>query len=361
VSEDQFARTEPATAHRREEARKQGQIARSRDLQAVGVLAAAFLGFAAGGVSLRDGMLALAQNAFTGAAHPPGSLTDYQAVLVGSGAAALRVLLPFFGLTLLAGAGASLAQSGFLFSPAVLRFRPERLDPFAGLRRVFSADRWFEVGKGLLTIAFVIGVVWGCVHDHVPLWVELLRVPAAESAWVAAREAAVLAAAVLGALVPLAALDFAFQRFRHEKQLRMTKQEVKEEQRQQEGDPAARGRHRARHRELSRSRMIAAVAAADVVVTNPTHYAVALRYDPDEAAAPEVLAKGKDRVAARIREAALAHGVPLVEDAPLARLLHKSCEVGRQIPENLFQAVAEVLAYVYRLDPGRARRWRASA
>jgi flagellar biosynthetic protein FlhB len=103
------------------------------------------------------------------------------------------------------------------------------------------------------------------------------------------------------------------------------------------------------------------VAAADVVVTNPTHFAVALRYDPTQGSAPEVLAKGKDRVAARIREAAIANDVPLVEDAPLARLLHKSCEVGRQIPENLFQAVAEVLAYVYRLDPGRARRWRASA
>jgi flagellar biosynthetic protein FlhB len=141
----------------------------------------------------------------------------------------------------------------------------------------------------------------------------------------------------------------------------MTKQEVKQEMRQQEGDPLVRSRHRARHRELSRSRMIAAVAAADVVITNPTHYAVALRYDPVAAGAPEVLAKGRDLVAQRIREAALAHDVPIVEDAPLARLLHKSCEVGRQIPENLFQAVAEVLAYVYRLDPSRARRWRATA
>jgi flagellar biosynthetic protein FlhB len=359
VSEDQFSKTEAATPHRRDEARRKGQVARSRDVQALGVLLGAVLAFAAGGTKMRDGMLGLAQSAFSRAGDPPGTLADFHDVLVGHAGAGFLVLLPFFAATLLAGVAVSLAQTGFLFSPEALRFRPERLDPFAGLRRLVSVERWFEVGRALLTVALVLAAGWAAVHDRIPHWIELLRVSVPEAALVSAHEASGLAAAVLGALIPLAAVDFAWQRFRYEKQLRMTKQEVKEEARQQEGDPQSRSRRRARHRELSRSRMIAAVAEADVVVTNPTHYAVALRYDPSAASAPEVLAKGKDRVAARIREAALEHGVPLVEDAPLARLLHRSGEVGRPIPEKLFQAVAEVLAYVYRLDPGRARRWRA--
>jgi flagellar biosynthetic protein FlhB len=361
VSDDRFARTEAATPHRREEARKQGQVARSRDVQALGALLGAALALATGGAALRDGLFALARASFAGAAAPPETLGDFHGVLVGHGGVVLRTLLPFFALTLAAGLAASLAQTGFLWSPAALRFRPERLDPFAGLRRLVSVERVFEVARALLVTAVVLAVAWAAMRGRIPRWVELLRVSAAESALVSAREAGALAAAVLCALVPLAALDLAWHRFRHERGLRMTKQELKEEQRQQEGDPQARGRQRARQREISRSRMIAAVAAADVVVTNPTHYAVALRYDASAASAPEVLAKGRDRVAARIREAARVHDVPIVEDAPLTRLLYKSCEVGRQIPENLFQAVAEVLAYVYRLDPSRARRWRASA
>jgi flagellar biosynthetic protein FlhB len=361
VSEDRFSRTEPATPQRRGEARRKGQVARSRDVQALGVLLGAFLGFVMAGEGLRDGLLAVAQGAFTGAARPPGTLADFTAVLHANGAAVFAMLLPFLACSVVAGLAASLAQTGFLFSAEALAFKPERLDPVKGLRKLFSPERWFEVGKALLIVVFVCGVAWWAVSDRVPGWVELLRVSVGEGALVTAREAKVLAAAVLAALLPLAVLDFYFQRWRYERDLRMTKQEVKQEMRQQEGDPLVRSRHRARHRELSRSRMIAAVAAADVVITNPTHYAVALRYDPVAAGAPEVLAKGRDLVAQRIREAALAHDVPIVEDAPLARLLHKSCEVGRQIPENLFQAVAEVLAYVYRLDPSRARRWRATA
>ena len=160
-------------------------------------------------------------------------------------------------------------------------------------------------------------------------------------------------AAVLGVLAAIAVIDVLFQRYNFEKQIRMSKREVRDELKQVEGDPMLRSRFRARQQELSRARMIAAVATADVVVTNPTHYAVALRYDRDAMAAPTLLAKGKDRVAARIREAAASAGVPLVEDPPLARLLHRTSEVGAEIPKNLFKAVAEVLAVVYPLDRSR--------
>ena len=162
-------------------------------------------------------------------------------------------------------------------------------------------------------------------------------------------------------LAVMAVADLFYQRWRWEQKLRMSKREVRDEFKQREGDPLVRSRFRAKHRELTRSRMIAAVADADVVVTNPTHYAVALQYDRMAMAAPQVVAKGRNHVALRIREAAVEHRVPIVEDAPLARLLHRTGEVGQEIPQNLFQAVAEVQAYVYRLDPRRGATWGATS
>jgi len=359
VSDDGFQRTEPATPHRREQARREGQVAQSREVQSVALLIAALLGLSSGvGLALRDASFQIAREAWTLAGRPPESIADGHALLIRHGGVAALALLPMLGLLALAGVAASLAQTGPFFSLAVVRFRATRLDPLAGLRRLASVERLFELAKSLAKVGFLVGIAWWVVQGKVPGLVDLMRLPVAASTDATVREAARLAAALLVALAPLAALDYAWQRHRHEKRLRMTKQEVREEARQREGDPQLRARSRARHRELSRSRMIAAVARADVVVTNPTHFAVALRYDVACAAAPEVLAKGRDRVAARIREEAVRHGVPIVEDAPLARLLHRTCEIGRQIPENLFQAVAEVLAYVYRLDPARARRWR---
>lgn len=361
MSEDQSSRTEAATPRRREEARRKGQVSRSRDVQALGVLLGAFLGLSAAGAGLAMGLLGVARESFRGAAAPPATMADFHDTLLAVGGTAALAMLPVLAVGVAAGLAFSIGQTGPMFSTEAMRFKPERLDPIAGLRRLVSVDRLFEVVKALLTVVFVVAIAWAAMRGRIPAWVELLRVSAEEAALVIAREAGALAVPVLAALVPLALGDFAFQRFRYEKRLRMTKHEVKEELRQQEGDPQTRSRHRGRQRELSRMRMIAAVAEADVVVTNPTHYAVALKYDPLSAGAPEVLAKGRDEVAARIREMALRHGVPLVEDAPLARLLHKSCEVGRQIPEKLFEAVAEVLAHVYRLDPNRGRGWRARA
>ena len=157
----------------------------------------------------------------------------------------------------------------------------------------------------------------------------------------------------------MAAIDVLYQRWRYETRLRMTKKEVRDEVKDREGDSQLRGRARAMQREMNRSRVLASVADASVVVTNPTHFAVALQYT-GAGGAPRVLAKGRNHVAARIREMARKHGVPIVENKPLARLLHRTAKVGEQIPEALYQAVAEVLAYVYRLDPARGRSWSAS-
>jgi flagellar biosynthetic protein FlhB len=238
--------------------------------------------------------------------------------------------------------------------------RWDRLSLAQGLKRMLDLDRVMELAKAFVYVAVAVGVAWWRVAPDAPVLVGWLRAGAAQSSTELLQWLCQLMLTLLAAFVPIVAFDVAWRRFRLTQRLRMTKQEVRDEARQREGDPQARARHRTRHRQLSRSRMIAAVAAADVVIANPTHFAVALRYDPTRSGAPEVLAKGRDRVALRIRAAAEQHDVPVVEDKPLARVLHDTCEVGRTIPENLFQAVAEVLAYVYRLAPERARRWRAA-
>ena len=169
-----------------------------------------------------------------------------------------------------------------------------------------------------------------------------------------------VASAALGGLAVLAVADFVWQQHRYRKRLRMSLREVRDELREREGNPQVRSRRKTLQRELSRQRMIADVAKADVVIANPTHYAVALRYVREEMGAPKVLARGRDHLALRIRAAAREHDVPVVENPPLARLLYGATRVGREVPEHLFEAVAEVLAYVYRLDQRRGTAWGAA-
>ncbi len=360
MSEDQSQRTEPATRSRLTEARKQGQVALSRDAQHVLVLAVIWLALAAGlGPLLARSLVGLAGELWRAATAPPDSLFAYQAVFTHAGGAVALALLPLFALAGLTALGSGLGQTGMLWRPQLLAPRLERLSLAKGLARMVDFDRVFELAKALLYVVLAGGVAWWWIAPDLAALIGWQRVPVAYSTAELLAALVKLMLALLAAFAPIAALDFAWRRYRLEQRLRMTKQEVREEARQREGDPQARARHRTRHRQLSRSRMIAAVAAADVVIANPTHFAVALRYDPRVASAPEVLAKGRDRVALRIRAAAEANGVPVVEDRLLARLLHDTCEIGRAIPENLFQAVAEVLAYVYRLAPHRAQRWRS--
>jgi flagellar biosynthetic protein FlhB len=361
VSEDLSQRTEPATAARLDEARKQGQVALSRDLQHVFALGAIWLALVSGlGALLVQRVAWLATELWGSAGATAGSLATYQALFAHVAGVLAVALLPLFALAAASGFGSGIAQTGLLLRFELLQPRLERLSLTRGLARMFDLDRAFELLKALLLVALTAAVAWWTLHADVPRWIGWLRVDALQSSREILDALGALMLTLLAALVPLAGVDLAWRRFRLTQRLRMTKQEVREEARQREGDPQARARHRTRHRQLSRSRMIAAVAAADVVIANPTHFAIALRYDPLRVGAPEVLAKGRDRVALRIRAAAEANGVPVVEDKPLARILHDTCEVGRAIPENLFQAVAEVLAYVYRLSPERGRRWRTA-
>lgn len=360
--EDQAQKTEPATPKRREEARKRGEVAQSREVQSVAVLGAAMLGIGSFlGVGLIVRLAQQAQVAWSGIQNPPGSLGEFHAAILQAAAAAGTGLVPLLLLFAFIGAGAQVLQTGPLLATEALQFRGSRLSPAKGLRRLFSIDRVYDLAKSLLKVAVVAGVGYVVIATELPAVVGLAGAGIGDSLTATGTLGRRLAFGILAALAAMAVVDLFYQRYRYEKKLRMTKREVRDELKQREGDPLVRGRFRAKHRELSRSRMIAAVAEADVVVTNPTHYAAALRYDRLEMGAPRVVAKGRNQVALRIRQAAEKHRVPIIEDAPLARLLHRTTEVGREIPENLFQAVAEVLAFVYRLDPQRGISWGASS
>lgn len=356
MAEDKAQKTEPATPKRREDARRKGQVAQSRELQSVVVLAAALAALASPvGEGIVEALLLTMSGAFTAVASPPSTTGDFHAALLAPLAAVGVAMVPVLIAILFFGAGAQVAQSGPLWSPQALAPKLERISLVQGFKRFVSVDRLFELVKALIKVGVVAAVAVFVLQDDVRLVVGLAGADLGSGIQVTFDLARQLALAIVLLLAVLAVLDLAYQRWRYEEKLKMSRQEVRDELRQREGDPNLRGRARALHRDMSRSRMIAAVADAHVVVTNPTHYAVALRYDRGSMSAPECVAKGRGHVAARIRAAAVEHDVPIVENPPVARLLHKTCEVGRAIPENLFEAVAEILAFVFRLDPRRAR------
>lgn len=361
AEEEQSQKTEPATPQKREEARRKGQVAQSKEVQNVAILATALVTLGSFlGVTLAQRVGDVLRASFSGAAVPPSSIDGYHGMLIACFASVGGAMLPILALLTVAGAGIQIAQTGPLLSFEALQFKGSRIDPIAGLKRLVNLDRIAELVKALLKVGALGGVAWLVVRGDVPRIlgltgskVDVLLVVAGGIVWD-------VGVSIILVLTVIAVADLAYQRWRYEQRLRMSKKEVRDEVKQREGDAQLRSRFRAAHQEISRSRMISAVATADVVVVNPTHFAVAMRFDRGAMSAPEVVAKGRDRVALRIREAALEHGVPIVDDPPLARVLHKTCEVGREIPENLFQAVAEVLAQVYRLRGARAA-WPATS
>ena len=350
-------KTEDATPRRRQEAREQGQVALSTELVAAASIACAFGALLLGGSALAGASGELLAHTLAGV----GGFGRLE-LTVPEGAAVLRaaiepvampvalVVVPLLAVSLLA----AYLQVGFRVTPKAITLDLAKLDPIKGLGRVASTKglvRALLALAKILAISAVVGVVaWG----RTP---ALSRLAGSDVGPALAAIGGLLsrcAVAALIAILALAALDWAWQRWQHEGELKMTKKELKEELRSSEGDPALKARIRQVQREMARRRMMADVPTATVVVTNPTHYAVALRYErPEEGClqrAPTVVAKGVDHAAQRIKEVARGAGVVLYEDVPLARALHAQVEIGEEIPESLFQAVASVLAYVYRVQ-----------
>jgi flagellar biosynthetic protein FlhB len=350
MAEERFEeRTEPATPRRRQEARERGHVARSADLSAALVLLGALLALEFFGRGLAGSLFESAAGILGRLAEVDGDPENLVLHYGGAVAAVLSGMAPFFILVIVAALAANFLQVGFLLTGQPLAPDLDRLDPVQGIRRLFSARAFVRLASGLLKLAVVGGVLFATIWSERERLTGLAGLEFEPMLGYATGMMLTLALRAVLALLALALLDYGYQRWQYERDLRMSRAEVREEMKRYEGDPKIRERRRALQRRLALQRMIQRVPKATVVITNPTHVAVAVEYDREKMEAPVVSAKGAEHLAERIREAAHEHGVPVVERPELARALYKAVEVGQSIPMELYQAVAEVLAYVYRL------------
>lgn len=349
MAEDFASKTEEPTPKRREQARTDGKVAQSTELTGATVLLAALLAAQHSGAAgvdalrgmMRDQLLTLSARDVT-----PGALGE---LWVGALRASATVVAPIVVVAALAALGAKIAQIGFHAYPKRLIPDLERLWSPKTLGRIFSRHGIVELVKALLKIGLVGWITWRLVESSQGTVIALAGNHPAEMLTIAGVELGRVFAWTSGTLAILAFADYGWQRWDHEQSLKMTKEEVKDERRQSDGDPKMKARLRRAYEKIARERSLDDVPTADVVITNPVHLAVALKYRPGAMGAPVVVAKGAERMAERIKEVARRHGVPIVERRALARALFRTVPIGREIPATLFRAVAEILAYIYAL------------
>jgi len=344
-------RTEAATPRRLQRAREAGQAPLSREAVSFATLGAGLLALAVAGPDgtrrLAASLAAILRGAGTidvAAAGPALVKTVAFAWIAAAAPVVLAVLA--------AGVAAALLQTGFVVSLTALQPDLRRIDPVSGLRRLLSLGSLAEAARAVAKIAVVGFAAWRVASAGMPLLADAPRWSAAALLAEARGRTLGVAAAVLGAQAAIAAIDVLWVRMRHARSLRMSREEIREEFKQSEGDPIVRGRLRQLRIERARRRMMQAVPKADVVITNPTHYAVALKYEQATMEAPQMVAKGTDLVAKRIRDLAVENNVPIVESPPLARALYAAVEIDQEIPPELYKPVAEVIGYVMKLRRG---------
>jgi flagellar biosynthesis protein FlhB len=357
-SESGQERSEEATSKRKENAREEGQVARSRELNTMFVLMAGSAGLIWYGPrlgnALRDLMqfnLALPRAAAFDSKVAVGHLF-YSVMSVGN------AVLPLLGLLVVAALAGPIVMGGWLFSTSALLPKGSRINPLSGLKRIFSLTALVELVKSIIKFVVLSGIaiviIASMKNKLLGLGVEELQPALADALHMAAW-------AVLGVssgMMLIALIDVPYQLFDHNSKLKMTKQEIKEEMKDSEGRPEVKGRIRQLQREMARRRMMEAVPKADVIITNPEHFSVALRYDNARRGAPVVIAKGTEQIAMKIREIGNAHKVPLIASPTLARAIYYTTEIDREIPAPLYMAVAQVLAYVFQLKAWRPEHGR---
>lgn len=344
---DPESKTEEATPRKLEDARKKGDVAKSMDVgSAASLMGAAAVVLGGGGFFAT----AIAEQLLPFIAAPHTMLGGLGAGAgVEIGAQALWAVAPFLGAvalaTIIGGAGGNLAQSGLMFTPDKLKPQWERVSPMAGLKRIFGPDGLFQFGKTFLKLIAVGVICWFVLKPHTREFENLVAMSPASILPFSRDLAIALMSAAIIFLGFTAGADFIWQKMRFAKRMRMTKEEVKEDYKQSEGDPHVKAKLKQIRAQRSRKRMMQAVPTATVIVTNPTHYSVALRYDKDDPA-PVCVAKGVDVLALKIREVAREHSVPIVENVPLARALYATVEIDDVIPREHFEAAAKVIGFV---------------
>ena len=353
---EKWQREIPATARKRGKAARRGQFPKSQELS-----------IAAGLITIVIALAFLGRRMMAGiAGYGEEMLSDLERPFQNGGGArlfggALEVVFdttgPMLGVLLLGSLIVGVWQTkGISISGERLRFEANRLNPLSGLKKIFGVDGLVKLGVGLLKLGAIATVLWLTIQPRVPEILQLVHRDISEIMAYAVSVLFLIIVRVIAALVAIAFLDKRYQAWRHEENLKMSKEEHKEEMKSVEGNPKIKKRILEMQRKILLQRMFQDAEQADVVVTNPTHFAVALKYTPGEMRAPRVVAKGMDHVAERIRKIAREHDIPLVENKPLARSLYRLCTVGTEVPEKLYRPVAELLAYVFKLRERRRRR-----
>ncbi|HEX7058037.1 MAG TPA: flagellar biosynthesis protein FlhB [Bacilli bacterium] len=342
-------KTEKATPKRKQEARKKGQVAKSQDISGAFILLFSFLFLLAFGGLYKGKLLNIYIQTYRDYMLAEATVPNVLAMFYQLVYQSLLVVGPFMVMAVATALFANYLQVGFLLTGEPLLPKFGKLNPVEGMKRIFSLRSLVEFLKTMLKLAIIGVIVFYTLWQSRTQVLALARLPLAGVFKFTAQMVVSLGVKIAAVLVLLAFLDYLYQRYEQNKSLRMSKQDIKDELKTTEGDPLIKGKIREKQRRMAISRMMQEVPKADVVITNPTHFAVALRYDSGEMDAPCVIAKGQDFVALKIKEIAQKHEVAIMENKPLARALYSQVEVGEAIPQDLFQAVAEVLAFVYRM------------
>ncbi|SDD45782.1 Flagellar biosynthetic protein FlhB [Sporomusa acidovorans DSM 3132] len=341
-------KTEDATPKRKEEARKKGQVAKSSEISSVFVILAAFYTLKLLGVNLYNELASYMTGIFSGLTAQDLTINAVQLLFIDTELVLMKTMLPILLVIMVISVVINFMQVGFMFSTEVLMPDFSKINPLSGFQRLFSKRSLVELAKALFKVAIIGYFIYRFAVIKTGDIPQIINMDLMDALKLTGSLVIDLAFQIIAVMLVLAVLDYMYQWWEHNESLKMSKEEVKEEMKQTEGNPQIKSKIKEKQRALAMRRMMQEIPKADVVVTNPTHLAIALKYEK-EMAAPVVLAKGQDFLAERIKQVARENKVVIVENKPLARALYSAVEIGDIIPAELYQAVAEVLAYVYRL------------
>lgn len=354
ADEDKDQKTEPATPKKLDDARKKGDVAKSMEISSVAVLFASLATlYYSSNYMIENLMNLVAQNLMEAGTMEVNTVNMHHLLkdmTLQIGMITFPIALGVFAIAI----ASNIAQVGFMVSSESLAPKLSKINPINGIKRLVSLRSLVELVKSISKIVIIALVVYFAINKEVDNVPTLMYLPAADILIFIGRVSFIILLKTGGILFVLALIDFVYQKWEYGKKLRMTKQEIKDESKQSDGDPKVKSRIRQLQREWARQRMMAEVPNADVVITNPTHFAVALKYKKDEMSAPLVIAKGRNYSALKIKKIASESGVPIVENKPLARALYENIEIGMEVPPDMYKAVAEVLAYVFKLGRKKA-------
>jgi len=351
MADDLGERSEDATPKRKLESRQEGQVAKSVDLSGAVLLALTTIAVAAAAAWMLDSGRVVMEQVLSSLATPDAvDMGSVGGIAWSVGAAGVRIVTPVIAVAWLAALLSQVGQVGWLFAPKAIMPKANKLNPMAGAKKIFGLSGLVKAGMDSLKVLVVVLVAVFTIYQYGDRILVLPYLAMTECLATTGTLMLDLAIRLLVVLIVLGIIDFAYQRWKHREDMKMTKQQVKDEMKQSEGDPEVKRRRLRMQQQIAMQRIQAAVPRADVIVTNPEHLAVAIQYDAETMRAPRVIAKGADYLAQRIRQIGMRHGIPIVERKPLARALYAEVAVGQEVPPDYYAAVAEVLAYVYRLN-----------